>query len=413
MAVCLVFASHLSAQEGYGNIADYLNNIYKIDDNAGLTAFPILNIPMGGRAEGMGMAFSAVSDDISFIEYNPAGSSMLPFSELAFFHNNWIADTKIEGLAYANRIKDLGFAVGGKWLYTPFTEYNIYAERVSSGYYSEGVAILNASYNFLSGFYFSGISVGVSLKGAFRVMPDYADDDLGTVIGGSGADQSSLMGMADIGLLTRFNLFKFYTSREKNMSAAFVMRNLGPSSMGEALPTSIGAGISYKPIRPLLLALDFNLPVNLTGFSSSEKPNVSLGVSAAVTKFLSMRAGVLYRPGSSRFSIGSEINLSKIAINVNYSLDLLTQTQPLNRVSLGVRFDLGDGGRQKAAYKSEELYLLGLEAYSRANVPDARLCWEEALRLSPKYEPAREALEMLEKRQGLVERVDELIYLDF
>jgi hypothetical protein len=413
IAVYLALFPHLtSAQDGYGNIADYLNGIYNIDENAGLTAFPVLNIPMGGRAEGMAMAFSAVSDDVSFIEYNPAGSSMLAKSEIAFFHNNWIADTKIEGLAYAGKIRNLGIAAGAKWLYTPFTEYNIYGERVSNGYYSEGVGILNASYNFLSGFYFSGLSLGVSLKGAFRVMPDYTDN-WDNIIGGSGMSQSSLMGMADIGVLTRINLLKFYVAREKNASAAIVLRNIGPPAQGEALPTVVNAAISYKPIRPILLAFDFNLPVNFTGFSLSEKPSMSLGISANVTNFLSMRAGILYRAGSSRVSVGSAITLNRLAIDINYSLDLLTQLQPLNRVSLGVRFDLGDGGRQKNRDKAEELYLLGLEAYSRQNIADARLCWEEALRIDPGFDPAKESLEMLERREKLIQRIDELNSLDF
>jgi hypothetical protein len=119
--------------DDYGSATDYLKGIYGVDDNAGLTAFPVLNIPLGGRAEGMAGSFSAVADDISFLEWNPAGSSMLRKAELAFFHNNWIADTKIEGAAFASRFKDFGFAAGGKWLYTPFTEYNIYGERASKG----------------------------------------------------------------------------------------------------------------------------------------------------------------------------------------------------------------------------------------------------------------------------------------
>ena len=95
-------------ESGYGSISDYLTDAFGIDRNAGLTAFPVLNVPMGGRSEGMATAFVSVVDDISFIESNPAGSSMLEKSELAFFHNNWIADTKLEGLAYTRRIKDLG-----------------------------------------------------------------------------------------------------------------------------------------------------------------------------------------------------------------------------------------------------------------------------------------------------------------
>jgi len=416
LAVCLIFIPLLplyseESQDSYGNTADYLNSIYGIDDNAGLTAFPILNIPMGGRSEGMATAFSAICDDVSFIEFNPAGSSTLEKSELAFFHNNWIADTKIEGLAYAARFGDLGIAAGAKWLYSPFTEYNLYGDRVSSGYYSEGVVILNASYNFFSGYYFSGLSLGASLKGAFRMMPDYTGDN-DAIIEGSGLSQSTVMGMADIGLLTRFNLLKTYSSRERNASAALVIKNLGPPSLDEPLPTAINAAVSYKPIRPITLAFEFILPINIVDVSISESPYFAFGASADITKFLSMRAGVLYKAGSSRVTVGSAVSLDRIAVDINYTLDLLTQLQPLNRISLAVRFDLGDGGRRQRADKVDELYLLGYEAYSMGNYADARVCWEEALRLDPKYEPARESLDMLNSREGLTERIEELYKLD-
>jgi len=404
-------------QDIYGDISDYLNDIYGIDDNSGLTAFPILNIPMGGRSEGMAGAFSALSDDISFLEFNPAGSSTLSKTELAFFHNNWIADSKIEGIAYATRFGNLGIAAGAKWLYMPFTEYDMYAERVSNGYYSEGAVILNASYNFLSGYYFSGLSLGLNLKGAFRIMPDYTDVNdqqlSGSIIGGSGLSQSAVMGMADIGMLVRFNFLKGYTARDKNASIALVIRNLGPPVLEEPLPTVATAAISYRPIRPVTLAFDFNLPLNLIDIDLSEKPYGSLGIAVNVTNFLSMRTGLMVKPGSGRFTIGSAVNFDKVALDVNYTMDFLTQMQPLNRISLGMRFDLGDGGRSELINKIDELYLLGFEAYTQGNKEDARRCWEEALRLNPRYEPAKEGIAMLEDRQGLNERIEELYKLDF
>ncbi|MCL2185167.1 MAG: UPF0164 family protein [Treponema sp.] len=409
LSLCDVFSDDF--QDAYGNITDYLNKIYGIDKNAGLTAFPILNIPFGGRSAGM-IAFTALSDDISFIELNPAGSATLQKSELAFFHNNWIADSKIEGAAYAIRFGNLGLAAGLKILYLPFTEYNIYGERVSNGYYSEGVAIINVSYNLFSSYYFSGVSFGLSLKGAYRAMPDYTDN-FDAVISGSGLSQSAVMGMVDFGILTRFNFLKSYSSREKNTSVALVAKNLGPHSLGEPLPSSVGAAFSYKPIRPLTIAFDFTYPLNLMDINLSEKPYAALGIAVNVTNFLSMRAGFMYKAGSSRISVGSEVILNKIAIDINYTLDMLTQLQPLNRVNLAIRFDLGDGGRKSLADKVDELYLLGLEAYSRGNIDDARKCWEEALRLNPKYEPAQESLDMLNDRENLTQRIEDLYRLDF
>ena len=404
--------------DGYGSISDYLNSIYGPDPNAGLTAFPVLKVPMGGRSEGMAGAFTAVSDDISFIEYNPAGSSMLSRSELALFHNNWIADTKVEGAVFANRYKDLGYAAGIKWLYTPFTEYNIYGERVSKGYYSEGVATVNLSYNFLRGYYFSGFSIGANLKGAFRVVPDYTDaDDMGnnqgTLISGSGLDQSTAMAMADLGGLTRFDFLKFYNSRERNASVALVFRNLGPPAMDDPLPTLVTAAIAYKPLRPLLFSFDFSLPLNFQSISLSEKPYWAFGFSGEITSFLSMRTGLMGKAGSVRVTLGSAINLDKISLDVNYTLDLLTQFQPLNRVSLGVRLDLGDQGRKALAEKVDELYLAGLDAYSRADLEAARDFWTEALRLDPRFDPAKEGLAVVNKTLGVEERIREMQKLLF
>ena len=402
-----------SSASGYGSIADYLNSIYGPDANAGLTAFPVLKVPMGGRAEGMAGAFSAVSDDISFLDYNSAGSSMLSRSELALFHNNWIADTKVEGAVYASRFKDLGFAGGAKWLYTPFTEYNSYGERVSKGYYSEGVAALNLSYNFLRGYYFSGLSVGATLKGAFRLIPDFSDADdqgnnQGQLISGSGLSQSAIMVMTDIGALTRFDFLKPYSSRERNTSVALVLQNLGPPSKGEPLPTVITAALAYKPLRPLIFSFDFSVPINFVNISLSEKPYWAFGFSGDIVSFLSMRMGILGKAGNFRLTVGSAINMQKMSLDINYTLDLLTQIQPLNRVSLGLRLNLGDQGRKATSEKVDSLYIQGLDAYASYKYEDARNYWEQALELDPRFEPAREALGIINKTLGVQERINNM-----
>ncbi|MDR2444973.1 MAG: UPF0164 family protein [Spirochaetaceae bacterium] len=398
--------------DAYGSITDYLNSIYGIDDNAGLTAFPILNIPIGGRSEGMAGAYSAVADDVSFIEFNPAGSSMLTISELAFFHNNWIADAKIEALAYAARFNNFGIGASGKWLYVPFTQYGYFGDRLSKGYYSEAVAVLNGSYNLFPGYYFGGLSVGFNLKGAFRSVPDFADVTE-VLTSGSGKEQSAASVMADVGLLTRFNLFKFYNSRDRNMSAALVVRNLGPDAIGDPLPTVAVAGISYRPIRPLLMSFDFSLPLNMLDLNLSEKPYWAAGVSVTATSFLSMRAGLLMKAGNIRAVIGSAVALKYINIDVNYTLDLLTQIQPLNRVALGIRFDLGDNGRKSKSDLVDEYYLAGLDAYSASRDAEARILFEKVLEINPNFEPAIEALKSLDNYEQLNNRINEMRRLQY
>jgi hypothetical protein len=373
---------------------------------------------MGGRAEGMAGAFSAVADDISFLDHNPAGSSMLAQSEIAFFHNNWIADANVAGAAFASRRGDMGFAAGVKWLYIPFTEYNMFGTRVSRGYYSEGVATLNISYNFFRGYHFSGLSVGANLKAAFRAVPDFTDADdlgqnLGVIIHGSGREQSTIMAMADFGLLARFNLLKFFSAREQNTSVSLVVRNLGPPAMGEPLPAAITAGLAYRPLRPLLFSFDFSVPVNLEDPALSERPYWAAGFAGEITSFLSMRAGLMGRAGNARITVGSGIHMERMSIEVNYTLDLLTQIQPLNRISLGVRLNLGDQGRRERSDMVDALYLQGIYAYSRRDFDTAQFYWEEALRLDSRFTPAREGIEIIRRTLELEERIHQVDMLIF
>ena len=408
---CLGVSAVDIASDPYAQTVDFLIELYGVDENAALTSFRSLYIPMGGKSEAMATAFSAVADDSSFLEWNPAGSATLRKTELSFFHNNWIADTKIEGAVYTMRKGDLGFALGGKWLYLPFTEYDDYGDRASKGYYAETTGIANVSYNFFRGYYFDGISVGANAKAAFRSMPDFSDD-AGYVDPSSGDSQSALALMVDAGALTRFNFFKFYYARERNASLAAVLRNVGPAPLGDPLPTTATFGLSYRPIRPVVMAFDYSIPINLVDPALSENHYWATGFSVAVSQYLSMQSGLMIRGTNPRITVGSKIAVSGIDLNVNYTLDLMTRLQPLNRVSVSVRFDFGDGGRSYKAARMEDFYLRGLEEYAHGNMEEAARLWEEALRIDPKFDPAREALDSVMSLDDLVKRMDQIQQLD-
>ena len=161
----------------FADFSDFYYNLNQglsayADPNTGLTAFPTLLIPMGGKYEGMGTAYTAVSMDSGFLEANPSASASLELTELSFYHHSWIADSNLEGVVYTIRYDDLGIGLGGKFLYVPFTEYNEWGERENRGYISESVATLNVSYNFFSDFDFYGLGIGANLKAAYRNIPN-------------------------------------------------------------------------------------------------------------------------------------------------------------------------------------------------------------------------------------------------
>lgn len=376
------------------------------DPNEGLTTFLSSLVPVGGSAESMGMAFTAVADDASFLDFNPAASAIQDQTQFAFYHNNWIADTRIEAAVYTMRFGGLGLSFGGKWLYLPFPEYDDFAGRVAVGYYSEAIGIVNASLHLFPGYYFYGIAVGANAKIAWRGMPDYTDDN-GNLVAGSGLGQSAIAIMGDFGIMTRFNLLKAYSSRDKNFSVGLALKNLGPPIRDEPMPTVATVGVAYNFLKPIMVSGDFSVPINLVNLALSERPYWSVGYRMTITDFWKLQAGFLVKGTNPRISVGAVIDFSPLTLEVNYTLDLTTQFAPLNRMSIEARFDMGDLGRSVRMARAEEYYLLGLDEYAAGNLELAIQYWNESLSLNPFFDPAREnrdtAVEAINLRQKILE----------
>lgn len=392
LAVCPVFADFSTF---YGSIAP---DEEQLDPNVGLTVFPTLLIPIGGKYEGMGTAFTAVADDAGFIEANPSASSLLDQTQLVFSHNNWIADSNMEGVVYTIRFDDLGIGFGGKFLYVPFTEYDTWGERVSKGYYSETIATMNISYNFFSSYYFYGLAVGTNIKVAYRDISEEIEPE-----------QSAVGVMGDFGVLTRFNLFKMYSSRTKNFSVGAVVKNLGPFVLEEPLPTEATFGIAYSPLRPLTFSFDFTLPFSFNpDLFPAEKWNIAGGADIVFTSFFSIQTGFKYRGGNPKISLGSTINLQKIRFVVNYTLDLTTSSNSVDHFSIQAQLKMGDRGRAELQAKIDEYYTRGLEAYAGGRLQEAIDNWNMVLELEPGFQPAAEMKRTAQRAVVLQEEMEKI-----
>lgn len=389
-----------------------------IDPNEGLTSFRTLVIPSGGKAESMGNAFTGLADDVIYLEYNPAASSVINKTQIGLFHNAWIADTSIDTLAFTTRFNNLGIGVSIKCLYLSFSEYNYFGENTSAGYYSETIGAFNVSYNFFAGYDFKGLAAGITFKTAYRGMPDYADNETNQILPDSGLLQSGLAFMGDFGLHTRFNAFKFYSSREANFRIGLSAMNFGAgfTSLGsekgvildDPLPSKISLGFSYKPVRPVTIVLDFNQPVNLQNIEQSGRFSLGTGISVQATDFFAVHGGFFLAGGNPRFSLGSEFFLKNYLININYTLDFTSSVHPLNRISLSVKVDLGDKGREEIREKVDELYTKGLEYYYMGDLNKAIVSWNDALSLDPGFDPAKRGIDSAELSLALQMRIIEI-----
>ena len=409
----------------YSDLITDLSDIFYsfVDKNEGQTSFRSLLIPFGGRSESLGGAYTGLCDDINFLQYNAGAGAVQKESQIALFHNMWIADSKMETIAATTRFKNIPhLSLGGfvSCFYLPFTEYNIFGDRVAASYYSETLAAINFSYNFLAGYDFKGFSLGGNLKTAWRGMPNYTDNNTNEVINNSGLAQSGLAFMGDLGLLLQFNFLKFYYSRDPNVRIGFSAQNLGVSLTGwgqevvldDPLPSLLSAGISVKFVKPVTLSLEFQQPINLQNLSTYLKPYIASGISLEFTNFLSVLGGFAIKGGNPRFSVGFEFEVAKVRFNFNYTLDFTSSFSPLNKLSLSLKLKLGDKGRSIIDKQVDEYYQQGLIYYAEADYHAAIDVWKEALKLNKRFDPAKLGIQSAQYQIDMFQLIKESLLLD-
>ena len=427
-AAVLIFLLSFCAQAPCLSITDVstvLGDLFSsmTDSNEGSTSFRSLLIPFGGRTESLGNAYTGLCDDISYLRFNPAAGAIQKETQVALFHNSWIADSKLETLAFTTRFKNFRHLSAGGYVscfYLPFTEYDIFGDRVAGNYYTESIAALNASYNLLAGYDFKGLAAGITLKAGWRGMPNYTDNESGALLSGSGLAQSALALMADAGIMMQFNFLKFYSSRDPNVRIGISAQNLGLSLTGfgkeiktdDPLPTSFAAGISVKLIKPITLSADFVQPFNLMEPGTYLIPYFNTGLSIQFASFVSLLAGFSLKGANPRISTGFEFEVAKIRLNLNYTLDLTTSMAPLNRISLSAKILLGDKGRSITDAQVDEYYQLGLKYYADAKWEDAILVWEEAVKLNKRFDPAIQGIQSARYQIEMFQKIKDSLMLD-
>jgi hypothetical protein len=326
------------AAEGNDDLDAWLQAFAPLaDDNGGLTQFPVLGIPPGGKYEGMGTAYAAIADHSAFVEANPAGSGNIVGSELAILHHAWIADSAIDTLTFHTVLAQVpGLALGGgaKLLYSGFTAYGPLGERVASGFFGEGVVTINTSYRIvdLENFF---LAAGINAQLAVRAVPE-------SLMPG----QSAVGVPFDLGLLARTRLLDFSATGDHNLAFGLVVHDLGPYAAGYPLPTRFTLGMAYTPIAPLTVAVDVTLPITFDAeLFPAQRASVAVGVDVAITPFFAAYAGINLKADNPRISLGAEVDYQGVSYAVNYNIDAVGGLNPFNTYSLEVRIGLGaDGG---------------------------------------------------------------------
>ncbi len=220
----------------------------------GESAVPFLLIAPNARADGMGEAGAALSDDGSAAYWNPGGLAFEKNQEVSITHSNWLpqfqlSDLFYEYFSYRNHIEDWGGTVSASIIYLSLGEFVRTDEQSNVlGTFKAYEFAVTAGY---STKVLSDLGLGLNI----RYIHSSLDPEESQYQEGRTGVASSVS--ADIGLLwkpTNLNV-PLIGNLEDRLSLGLNLSNLGPkltyiqAAQADPLPTNLRLGIAYKVIK--------------------------------------------------------------------------------------------------------------------------------------------------------------------
>ena len=223
-----------------------------VSDNTayGTTAAEFLLIPATARGAALGGSFSALSNDLGSMHYNPAGLALLDRPGVLATNVNYIADTKYVFGGFAAPFGGGSRAFGFSITTFGFSDQQVYTETDPTGTSGQVYSVAQTAIGMTYGQQFSDrFSAGITAK--------YIRDQLGDVSGSSVA--------VDLGT-------SFHSSLGgKAIRAAFVINNLGGNIRHRGTPLDVlverqepigQQPVPQEPARAQLETKDWSLPVS-------------------------------------------------------------------------------------------------------------------------------------------------------
>lgn len=279
--------------------------------NAGKTGLAFLKIGAGGRAVGMGEAYTAIANDASATYWNPAGLAQLDQHEFIFTHNKWFQDISHKFLA-------VSFLIGKNAFGISFISNNVGGIERRTKPSTEPLGIIEA-HDIMLGLSFArayrtNIKWGITVKYLYEKI--YLETTYGVA--------------ADLGLIYQLPIQGFAIGAS--------LQNIGKMSKFKnetiKLPTTLKGGIAYQlPFQfygIILFAADI---VKIVDSSF----HVNTGMEYELRNLLTLRCGYLTGYNERGFQGGIGLKFNRYRLDYGY-VPFSSDIGNSHRISLGVRF---------------------------------------------------------------------------
>lgn len=281
-----------------------------------------LKLGVGARALGMGSAYTALSNDVTALHWNPAGLSRLGKKEISVMHAELFSNNRFDFFGYAHPTSKGAFGIGAVYLSQGEMEGRTEGREKKSDFSASDLAITFGCSRFVN----SNASLGVNVK----------------------LIQSKIAGASATGLA--FDMGTMWKMSGSKTQLGFAIQNMGPKMKfvdeGYNLPLTLIGGAGYRFFSNLLISADLkHQPYN-------SRTSFSLGTEFSPVSMLSLRAGYLtnaLKPTSSNNNNLTEklSNLSGVGLglgfkigssNIDYSFTPAGELGNTQRISLSMKF---------------------------------------------------------------------------
>lgn len=280
-----------------------LRGVASAAGSAGTSGADFLEIGVGSRPLGMGEAFTAGTDDINSIYYNPAGLGTIRYPVLSIMHQELILDSRFENISAAFPLFDgfMGVSNSVFWV-PPFDKIDVDGNKTGT------VNFYNACFTLAYGQSLGFMEVGGSVK--------YIHQKIDTLTLHSAA--------VDFGVMKRLYMYSPFDAPIRNFVLGMSLQNIGTKAKDDELPRLMRMGASYYPTRWFGLNLDLmqyfidtsDLYDFTYGFEESLRAN--LGMELSYFNIIALRAGYRFND-SGTYSLGMGFNYA--VKDVGFSID--------------------------------------------------------------------------------------------
>jgi Uncharacterised protein family (UPF0164) len=252
------------------------------------TGLTFLKLGVGGRAIGMGEAYSALSNDAAGIYYNPAGIATGSEDEITFMHKDWVFGTAIE---YLGAIVHTGsFALGFGLNSTNVDNIEIRQEPGPAlGTFGVHDLAISATASWRV-----DTSLSIGATGKFLYEKIYVDESSGAAF--------------DVGAKYQLN---------RNVAVAAAISNIGSTSelasTSTSLPSTYRFGAAYS--SETTGEFGYTFAADLLKVPQDAGSRFHVGAETVYDSFLSLRAGYQFGYDAKGYSVGLGVRYGLVQID--------------------------------------------------------------------------------------------------